>query len=388
LQEKLGIGRPAEIAAGLQEKLKQKSPKEILESIQAGKRKADELARLAREVAKTNRDDGVTASARIKIKQTNEITRVLWGKLSDDKVQELAESIAKRVVSEKPEAIVESVWKKLERDNAEEIVKIITRRYARILKAYREIDSDDVIQIYLSALTHVYDPHSDYQGKSENDNFNISMKLSLVGIGAMLRSEDGYCKIQSLVLGGPAAGSKKLKPNDKIIAVAQGDGEPVDVVDMKLRKVVELIRGTKGTEVRLTVIPADAPDPSVRNIISLIRDEIKLEDQEAKAKIFDLPLDNDKSMRLGVINLPSFYEDMDRRRQEHKSTTTDVAKFLKKRPMASSSTCVATAAAPWRNQSILPASSLKKARWCRSKTQPAHPPRTETAIRAFSTTDR
>src|SRR4051812_11665278 len=151
----------------------------------------------------------------------------------------------------------EYLQEKLNKEKPEEIVKIVSRRYTRILRAIMEYDNDDVLQIFLTALSHVYDPHSDYMGKAELENFSIGMKLSLFGIGALLRSEDGYCKIQELKPG-PAQRSKKIKPNDRIVAVAQGNEPPVDVVDMKLNKVVELIRGPKGTEVRLTVIPADA----------------------------------------------------------------------------------------------------------------------------------
>jgi carboxyl-terminal processing protease len=212
----------------------------------------------------------------------------------------------------------------------DEIKKTIAGRFNRQLRMLQEFDSDDAFQIYLTSLTHVYDPHSDYMGKPSLDNFNISMKLSLFGIGALLRSEDGYCKIQEL-MDGPAKKSGQIKPNDKIIAVAQGKGEPVDVIDMKLNKVVELIRGAKGTEVRLTIVPVDAPDPSTRKIVSLIRDEIKLEDQEAKAKLIELPAENGRpAQRLGVIDLPSFYADLKNRSPNRKSTTSDVAKLLQK----------------------------------------------------------
>ncbi len=228
----------------------------------------------------------------------------------------------------------EYLQEKLNKEKPEEIVKIITRRYTRILRALKDYDNDDVLEVYLTALAHVYDPHSDYLGKSALDTFSINMKLSLFGIGAVLRSEDGFCKIQTLVAEGPAERSKKLKPNDKIIAVAQGEKPPVDVVDMKLNKVVEMIRGPKGTEVRLTVIPADAPDSSERKTVTLIRDEIKLEDQEAKAKIIELPEGTNQVMRLGVIDLPSFYAafELEGRANsgERKSTTTDVAKLLHK----------------------------------------------------------
>ena len=186
------------------------------------------------------------------------------------------------------------------------------------------------MQYYLTSLAQVYDPHSDYMPKSAFANFNIQMRLSLIGIGALLRSEDGYCRIQEL-MDGPAKNSGKIKPNDKIIAVAQGTNPPVDVVDMKLNKVVELIRGPKDTEVRLTIVPVDAPDSSTRKVVSLIRKEIKLEDQEAKAKLIELPGENSQTpQRIGVIDLPSFYGDMDNRTPDRKSTTSDVAKLLKK----------------------------------------------------------
>jgi carboxyl-terminal processing protease len=159
------------------------------------------------------------------------------------------------------------------------------------------------------------------------------MKLSLFGIGAVLTSEDGYCKIRELKPG-PAMRSKQLKPNDRIVAVAQSNLPPVDVVDMKLNKIVEMIRGPKDTEVRLTVIPADAPDPSVRKLVTLIRDEIKLEDQEAKAKLLEVPISQSGALRLGLIDLPSFYSSFElegrKTEGEPKSTTTDVAKLLAK----------------------------------------------------------
>ena len=211
----------------------------------------------------------------------------------------------------------------------DEIVKTLSRRYARYLRFWQEEDGGDVLQFYLTTLMHVYDPHSDYLGKSTFDNFAMSMNLSLFGIGALLQSEDGYCKIKELKPG-PAMRSNKLKPGDRIVAVAQGDeSEPVDVVDTKLSKVVDMIRGPKGTKVRLTVIPVDASDPSTRKEVALIRDEIKLEDEEAKAQVVEVPGKEGATTRLGIIFLPSFYANVDGR-AARKSTTEDVAKLLKK----------------------------------------------------------
>lgn len=228
----------------------------------------------------------------------------------------------------------EYLTEKLNKKKHEEIVKSISKRYERIFKAMEAFDAEQVLGEYLTILGTIYDPHSDYMTKSELDNFSIGMRLSLVGIGAQLTTDDGYCKIMELVPGGPAARSKKLKPNDRIVAVAQGAEEPLDVIEMPLNKIVEKIRGTKGTEVRLTVIPADAADTSVRNIVSLIREEIKLEDQEAKAQIIDIPGENGKITRLGYIDLPSFYADFnldDKKPEgERKSTTRDVTKLLTK----------------------------------------------------------
>ncbi|MEP6662360.1 MAG: carboxy terminal-processing peptidase [Verrucomicrobiota bacterium] len=224
-----------------------------------------------------------------------------------------------------PSSQTNKVWNA---SREEEIVKKISKRYTNLMKNLKELSDDEVLEIYLNSLTQVYDPHSDYMGRSHFEDFNIQMKLSLFGIGALLRSEDGYCKIEKL-MSGPALKSKKIKPEDRIVAVAQGDDEPVDVVDMRLKKVVDLIRGEKGTEVRLTVWPADAADSSVRKEVTLIRDEIKIEEQEAKAKVIEIP--GKKSVtRLGVIDLPLFYADMESSKLTRKSTTTDIARLLKK----------------------------------------------------------
>ena len=196
------------------------------------------------------------------------------------------------------------------KSDAEEITETLTRRYARNLKFFKEWDNEDVMQVYLNALAHVYDPHSDYFNKVQADNFAIGMNNTLIGIGAVLTTDlDGYCKIQELKPG-PATNSKRIKAGDRIVAVAQGDGPVVDAVEMALNKVVQMIRGPKGTEVRLTIQPANA-DASDRFVLSLIRDEIKIEEGAAKAKVIEIPNGKAAPLRLGVIDLPSFYAPID-----------------------------------------------------------------------------
>ena len=215
----------------------------------------------------------------------------------------------------------------------EEIVETLVHRYHRNLRFFEDWNNEDVLQTYLTALAHVYDPHSDYLGRAQLEQFAISMNLSLFGIGAELVSEDGYCKIRRLLPGGPAIKSKLIKENDQIVAVAQSNQPPVDIVDMSLNKAVQLIRGPKGTEVRLTIIPAGA-GASTRKVLSLIRDEIPLEEQAAKAKIIEMPDAHGGHVRLGVIDLPSFYATFDvsasRDKPGPKSTTADVATLLEK----------------------------------------------------------
>lgn len=226
--------------------------------------------------------------------------------------------------SEKPwpatEEEADEIWRKhvkadvlqgrLDEEPLKEVKERLTKRYDWLLKDWKSLEPDEVLQRYLTAIGHAYDPHSDYMGPSEVEDFEIHhVKLQLTGIGALLRSENGYCKIEKLVPGGPAAQSKKIKPKDVIIKVAQADGEPEDVVGMRLRKVVGKIRGTKDTEVRLTIKPADG---SKTKVVSLIRDVIELEDRQASAKIIDFP--RDVRMRrpphaLAVIQLPQYYQD-------------------------------------------------------------------------------
>lgn len=236
----------------------------------------------------------------------------------------------------KDDAAADQLWKdriegellqeKLADHPIETPVKVLTRRYNQVLKNVDEQTREDVLRTFLSTLAQTYDPHSEYLDKDDLESFNIQMRLSLVGIGAVLRSEEGYAKITELVEGGPAAMGGKLKVGDRISAVAQGDKDFVDVIDMKLAKVVDMIRGKKGTTVRLKVISGHANETK---IIDIVRDEVKLKEQEAKAELIELPDSDGQPRRLGWIRLPSFYADMEHSGSKNaKSTTADVLALL------------------------------------------------------------
>ncbi|HEV7390545.1 MAG TPA: PDZ domain-containing protein, partial [Burkholderiales bacterium] len=222
----------------------------------------------------------------------------------------------------------EYLQEKLSGKKEEEIASTLTRRSERQAQTMRKLDDQAILESYLNALAHVYDPHSDYMGHEQMASFGSLMNLSLVGIGASLQSDDGYCKIREIVPGGPAARSGQFKVGDRIVGVAQENGELTDLIDMPLPQAVELIRGEKGTTVRLTIIPAGAADNATRKTVSIVRDEIKLEDQQAKARIVDLPGEKGGTQRIGVIDLPGFYGGEPG--SSGPSATKDVARLLQK----------------------------------------------------------
>ncbi|MDT0634941.1 carboxy terminal-processing peptidase [Spectribacter hydrogenooxidans] len=192
----------------------------------------------------------------------------------------------------------------------------MTRRYESEREQLLAAEPIDVISAYMGAYTHRYDPHTDYFSPSRSEEFDIGMNLSLQGIGAQLRDRNGYTELVRLIPGGPAAKSGKLSPTDRIIAVGQGkEGDLVDVVGMRLDRTVQLIRGEKGSTVRLQILPKDN---SQTRTISLVRDEIELKDQAASSRIVPLK-DNGETRRIGLITLPSFY----------KGTADDVEALLK-----------------------------------------------------------
>ncbi len=216
-------------------------------------------------------------------------------------------------------------------DKVEAPVKVITKRYDQLLRNLREQTEEEIISTFLTVLAETYDPHSEYMSRSQLDSFNINMRLSLVGIGAVLKEDEGYANIRELVVGGPASKDGRLKVGDRVCAVAQGDEPFVETVDMRLDKVVEMIRGKKDTIVRLKVIPVNTTDPSERKVIEIKRSEVKLTEQEAKAEIIEHPKADGTVERIGWIILPSFYADMERsRKADAKSTTKDVLVLLER----------------------------------------------------------
>jgi carboxyl-terminal processing protease len=215
------------------------------------------------------------------------------------------------------EAVADDLWRRrlkfeliqemLNKKTQDEAKEIVRKRYVRVLKGIGETEGTELAESYLDCITRLYDPHSDYMSAESYDDFSITMRLQLVGIGAILGSDEDYCVVKELVAGGPADLEGHLRPNDKIVAVAADGEEPVDVIGMRLTKIVNLIRGKKGTHVHLTVVPADATDTAVRKQIVITRDLVKLDSARAHGALFQVPTSDGKTIPIGVISLPAFY---------------------------------------------------------------------------------
>ena len=220
---------------------------------------------------------------------------------------------------------------KLAKKPEDDLVSTLEKRYRNQLKRVKQYNSQDVFQIFANALTGLYDPHTNYLSPRRSENFNINMSLSLEGIGAVLQLEDEYTKVTRLVPKGPADKQGELHPSDRIVGVGQGtDGEIEDVIGWRLDEVVELIRGPKDSTVRLEVIPAKSKATDQRKVITIVRNEVKLEEQSAQKSILEIP-NGDEIIKIGVIDIPAFYIDFDAMRRgdkEYKSTTRDVRKLL------------------------------------------------------------
>ncbi len=211
------------------------------------------------------------------------------------------------------------------------IRETLDKRYATNEQRLRELKSDDVFQTFMNAYAGAIEAHTSYMNARASENFNIQMRLSLEGIGAVLQRDDEFTLVRSIVPGGPAALSGKIKPGDRIVGVGQGKSGPiVDVVGWRVDDVVELIRGPKDTWVRLDILAAEAGVDGEHQVVTINRQKIKLEEQAAKKRVIEVP-DGDRMRRVGVISLPGFYEDFEGRRRDepdYRSATRDVAKLL------------------------------------------------------------
>ncbi|MGZ9739939.1 carboxy terminal-processing peptidase [Pseudomonas azerbaijanorientalis] len=241
----------------------------------------------------------------------------------------------------KSTAELDDLWRKRVKDevlrqkiagkDSKQIQETLTKRYKNQLARLDQTRAEDIFQAYINTFAMSYDPHTNYLSPDNAENFDINMSLSLEGIGAVLQSDNDQVKVVRLVPAGPADKTKQVAPADKIIGVAQGNKEMVDVVGWRLDEVVKLIRGPKGTVVRLEVIPAsNAPNDQTTKIVPITREAVKLEDQAVKKSVLNLKQDG-KDYKLGVIEIPAFYLDFKAFRAgdpDYKSTTRDVKKLL------------------------------------------------------------
>ena len=240
---------------------------------------------------------------------------------------------------------LDAVWKqsvrndwlrlKLAGKEPAEIRKTLDKRYANLGDGIAELKGEDVFQTFVNSYANAIDPHTDYFTPRSADNFNMTMSLSLEGIGAVLQKQDDVVAIREIVPGGPASNSGKVKSGDRVVAVGQGDsGAMEDVVGWRIDDVVAKIRGAKGTKVRLDMIPAEAGLDSKPIRVALVRDKIRLEDQAAKSETITIPAgEGAPAKRIGVIKLPGFYQDFEGRRlnkADYASATRDVGKLLAK----------------------------------------------------------
>ncbi|MBF8694309.1 carboxy terminal-processing peptidase [Pseudomonas fulva] len=241
----------------------------------------------------------------------------------------------------KDQAALDELWRKRVKDEVlrqkiagkepKQIQETLIKRYKNQLARLDQTRAEDIFQAYINTFAQSYDPHTNYLSPDNAENFDINMSLSLEGIGAVLQSDNDQVKIVRLVPAGPAAKTKQVAPADKIIGVAQGNKEMVDVVGWRLDEVVKLIRGPKGSVVRLEIIPAsNAPSDQTSKIVSITREAVKLEEQAAKKSVLKLKQDG-RDYKLGIIEIPAFYLDFKAYRAgdpEYKSTTRDVKKLL------------------------------------------------------------
>ncbi|QFU02345.1 Tail-specific protease precursor [Halomonas sp. THAF5a] len=240
------------------------------------------------------------------------------------------------------EAALDELWMKrlhnaalsltISDQDPEQVESTLRQRYEGQLSRLRQTNAADVFGLFMAAVTGSVDPHSEYLSPRQGESFDIQMRLSLEGIGALLQADGEFVKVSSLVAGGPAERDGALQPADRIIGVGQEDGEIVNVVGMRLDDVVDLIRGPKGSVVRLDVVPAQAIDMTRSTVIDITRDTVDLEDQAAQGEVIEVERE-DGTHRLGVIEVPTFYVDFDAWQageEDYRSTTRDVAREVER----------------------------------------------------------
>ena len=228
---------------------------------------------------------------------------------------------------------VKNDWLRLKLANkpSKDIRETLDKRYSNYLDRIHQLNGEDVFQTFMNAYATAIEPHTNYLSPRASENFDIAMRLSLEGIGAVLQRLDEYTAIREIIPGGPAAISGKLNPGDRILGVGQGESGPItDVIGWRLDDVVDKIRGAKGTVVRLEVLPDAAGPDGKHEILTLTRNKVNVEEQAAKKSVIDVK-NGDTTRRIGVITLPTFYQDFDARRRgdaEYKSATRDVEHLL------------------------------------------------------------
>ncbi len=269
------------------------------------------------------------------------VLQTLLNQTFDYSASETMETEREKLPWPKTREELNEVWRKIVKNQSlglklagkkpEEINETLRKRFDRFAKSMMQVNSEDVFSAYMNAITEAYDPHTNYLSPKDTDLFKQGMSLSLEGIGARLQTENEYTKVFEIVPGGPAAKSGLLQPNDIIIGVAQGlEGEMVDVIGWRIDDVVKLIKGPKGTLVRLQILPAVTNAKGPAKEISIVREKVKLEDLAAKKKVIEHRQDG-RVQKLGVITLPGFYKDFDafqRGEPDYRSTTRDVRKLI------------------------------------------------------------
>ena len=227
---------------------------------------------------------------------------------------------------------VKNDWLRLKLAGKDEkaIRDTLDKRYAGYVSRLQKLNNEDVFQMFMNAYATAIEPHTNYLGPRSADNFDIAMRLSLEGIGAVLQTRDDYTVIREIVPGSPADKSGKLKVGDRVVGVAQGNGPFTDVLGWRIDDVVQLIRGEKGSTVRLDVIPGDGGVDAKHVTVAMVRKKISMEEQAAKKSIIEVK-ENGVNRRIGVISLPTFYQDFEARRKgdkDFKSATRDVERIL------------------------------------------------------------